>query len=80
MRYIYEDGDGYAIVEGENPEEALRRIWHRDLDSEDHEMMRVSPFALTEITMGQVHRLEFELKTPPVELNIIRSTPVGTPI
>ncbi len=73
MTYIYEDGDGYAIVEADNPELALKRIYQRDLASDDREMMRVSPFILREVTLGRKHRLEFELDTPVVNLVVTDS-------
>ncbi len=77
MKYIYSDGDSYKLITAESPEEALRLIWHHDLDSEDGEMMRISPFTLTEITLGQAHQVEFTLKPAAVEMVINRSTPVG---
>ncbi len=73
MRYIYDDGEGYALITAETPEKALRLIYQRDLDSEDHEMLRISPFDLTEITLGTIHHLEFTLKPSEVEL-IVETT------
>jgi len=64
LNFIYEDGDGYALVEADSAELALQVVYQRDLDSEDHEMMRVSPFTLTEVTFGAEHQLAFELTTP----------------
>lgn len=77
MNYIYEDGDGYALVEADSAELALQVVYQRDLDSEDHEMLRVSPFTLTEITFGVEHLLEFELRTHKVALVVHHHTTKG---
>ncbi len=62
--YMYEDGDCWSVVEADDEKQALGFIYEIDLNSEDGEMMQVSPVTLHEFTFGPKHKMEFEL-TPP---------------